>query len=148
VKIALDTNVVVYAEGVARSSDDAPKIAAARRIVEHFANDIVVPIQVLGELVKVCLKHPSVPDIADRLEAWASVPNPSTRIEDIRAALALQHDYGTQWFDALIIAVSARHGCTVLLSEDVPGASSAMPIRIINPFTDTGRDFLGGLGLT
>ena len=49
-RIALDTNMLVYAEGFG----DQPRVRAARRLLEQLTDaDVVIPLQCLGELFKV-----------------------------------------------------------------------------------------------
>ena len=51
-RIALDTNILVYAAGVDRGPDDGPKIAAARETMRKLAETatLIAPTQALGEL--------------------------------------------------------------------------------------------------
>lgn len=49
-RAALDTNLLVYAEGFG----DAPRVDATRRVLEQLGNaDVVIPLQCLGELFRV-----------------------------------------------------------------------------------------------
>src|SRR3712207_1243450 len=53
-RVALDTNVLVYAEDVAPLERDAHKPVIAQALVAALpANAVVLPIQVLGELYRV-----------------------------------------------------------------------------------------------
>ena len=47
--VALDTNILVYAEGIAQHSRDAHKPAIARRLIAGLpSQSVVIPAQVLG----------------------------------------------------------------------------------------------------
>ena len=49
-RAALDTNLLVYAEGFG----DTPRVDATRRVLEKLGNaDVVIPLQCLGELFRV-----------------------------------------------------------------------------------------------
>src|SRR4029079_11558568 len=52
--VALDTNILIYAEGIAQHSRDTHKPAIARRLIAALPPpSVVIPAQVLGELYRV-----------------------------------------------------------------------------------------------
>ena len=119
-RLALDTNVLVYAEGVG----DARRCSVAIDLVEHLAGieaDAILPAQVLGELFRVLTGKAGRPATAAResVLAWAdafeTADSPWTAFQ---AAFDLAADHGLSLWDALILSVAAEQGCRLLLSEE------------------------------
>ena len=133
-RVALDTNVLAYAEG----AGDAPRCDAARRLVERLPPQaVVLPVQVLGELQRVLtakLRRPAgearmaVLRWADAFEladsTWAAMPS----------ALDLAGDQGLRIWDALILSVAAEQRCRLLVSEDLQDGFTWRGVTVANPF--------------
>ena len=69
-RIAIDTHVLAYAEGVG----DAPRCKKAANLVAKLnVSDVVLPAQVLGELYNVLTRkaNRSAPDARDAILSWA-----------------------------------------------------------------------------
>jgi predicted nucleic acid-binding protein len=133
--IALDTNILVYAE----CPDDphgryekALEIIAAASAVENC-----LPLQVIGEYLNVCRRKEML-EMALAVERASSYVDlfetPITTFIDMAQAGDLAKAFNLQYFDALIIAISTRAGATLLLSEDMQDGLSVDGLRIVNPF--------------
>lgn len=134
VRIALDTNVMAYAEGVG----DAKRCKAARNLVARLPGHlVVVPAQTLGELHRVLVgKAGNAPTRARAaILSWADAFDVAdSTFEALRAALDLAADHQMPIWDALILSVAADHKCRLLLSEDFQHGFIWRGVTVLNPF--------------
>lgn len=146
-RLALDTNVLVYAEGVG----DARRCTLAIDLVEHLAGieaDAILPAQVLGELFRVLTGKAGRPATAAResVLAWAdafeTADSPWTAFQ---AAFDLAADHGLSLWDALILSVAAEQGCRLLLSEDFQEGFTWRGVTVVNPFAEAVSPMLAEL---
>jgi predicted nucleic acid-binding protein len=149
--IALDTNILVYAE----SPDDlegrhekALNLIAAASTIESC-----LPLQVIGEFLNVC-RRKKVMGLAAGLERAHTYldlfETPATAFVDMAQAADLSRAFDLQFFDALIIAVSTRAGATILLSEDMQDGLEVDGLCVVNPFVAANETLLAdyfGFGL-
>lgn len=133
--IALDTNILVYAE-----SQDDPQgryEKAIELITLSSAAGSMVPLQAIGEFLNVC-RRKKILDMAAALERAQSYVDlfetPTTAFIDMQQATDWCRAFELQFFDALIAAVAARAGATMLLSEDMHDGLQLDGLRIVNPF--------------
>jgi predicted nucleic acid-binding protein len=132
--VAVDTNVLVYAEG----EGDAARCTAARDALARLpTGDVMLPSQVLGELHRVLTRRSrrSAQQARDAVLAWADV----FRVRDsswvaLQAAMDLHADHQLQIWDALVLAVAAEHRCRILLSEDLQHGFTWRGVTVIDPF--------------
>ncbi len=133
-KITLDTNILFYAF----DSKEVGKHLLAKRILAA-CYDMAVPIslQCLGEFYRSATKKHLV-----------SPAEASTIVEDVRkgmpiiqpgeidlvAAMRIHQQHGLQFFDCLLIATTARAGCTTLFFEDLQHNQVIEGLTIVNPF--------------
>lgn len=133
-RVALDTNVLAYAEGMG----DAARCDASRRIIAALPEDsVVLPAQTLGELFRILTGKAlrGAVEARDALLGWAdtfSVAD-STWLA-FRLALDLFTEHALQIWDALILAVAAENGCRLLLSEDLQHGFTWHGVTVVNPF--------------
>jgi predicted nucleic acid-binding protein len=119
VRIALDTNVLAYAEGIGdRTRRDTSLLLLERLPV----NDVLLPAQTLGELYRVLTgkvrRNPG--KSREAILSWAdSYDVADSSWAAFQSALDLGVDHGLHIWDALILAVAAEHSCRLLLSEDL-----------------------------
>jgi predicted nucleic acid-binding protein len=121
-RLALDTNILAYAEGLSGSS----KKQLAVEMIEKLPPDSTfLPVQVLGELFHVLVRKVKRPP--DRVRAailsWQdSFPLIETSPRVLLAAADLAIDHHLTIRDAIIFIFSAAAaaGCRLLLSEDLP----------------------------
>jgi predicted nucleic acid-binding protein len=134
VRVALDTNVIAYAEGVG----DARRCKAARALIARLPGQIVVvAAQVLGELHRVLVRKAGRAPAAARsaILSWADAFDVAdSTFEAMRAALDLATDHQLPIWDALILSVAADQKCRLLLSEDFQHGFTWRGVSVINPF--------------
>ena len=134
VRIALDTNVMAYTEGVG----DAKRCRAARNLIARLPGHLVViPAQTLGELYRVLVrKAGNAPEEArTAVLSWADAFDVADSTFDaLRAALDLAVDHQTPIWDALILSVAADQKCRLLLSEDFQHEFTWRGVTVLNPF--------------
>ena len=140
--IALDTNILVYAEAASDLSNR--HITAQDLILRLGAPGAIVPLQVLAEFLNVCRRKAllSTGKAIKRVGGYMDVFDiPETAPDDLLAAAQYAARYQLAYFDALICAVASRAGATVLLSEDMADGMEIDRLRIVNPF-DPGNEGL------
>lgn len=144
-RVALDTNILAYAEGLG----DVTRCAAARLLVEQLPGDVVVlPAQALGELARVLVGKAKQAPTAVRAAVlgWSD----SFEVLDstwpaFAAALDLNVDHQVPMWDALILAVAAEARCRLLLSEDIQNSFTWRGVTVVNPFSAPVSPLLAGL---
>jgi predicted nucleic acid-binding protein len=144
-RVALDTNILAYAEGLG----DSARCDAARLLIAQLPTDsVVLPAQTLGELARVL--SGKAKQSADAVRAavlgWAD----SFEVQDstwpaFAAALDLTVDHHLPMWDALILAVTADSRCRLLLSEDFQHGFTWRGVTVVNPFSDPISPLLVGL---
>jgi predicted nucleic acid-binding protein len=138
--VAVDTNVLAYAEGLQRTPGDLAKIAFSRKLLgalEAQVQSYVVPVQALAELHSLLVRRAVVdPSEASRrigLLARIAVLAPSDEaVLHLAAGLAAAHKF--QIYDCLILAAAAEAGCELLVSEDLHDGFVWRGVTVTNPF--------------
>jgi predicted nucleic acid-binding protein len=136
--ISIDSNILIYSEGI----NDPQREALARDCLASLpSTGLGIAVQALGEFYRVLVRkamHP--PQIAGQIvrqfEQFAT-PMPTT-VTAFSDALNLVSQHNLQIWDAIILAVSAEHGCKCLLSEDMQDGFVWRGVEIINPLTPSG----------
>ena len=133
-KIALDTNILAYAEG---AGDDARCSAARALLGELSTNNMVIPAQALGELYRVLtgkLKR-DAEAVRSTLLGWSDAYEVADSTwPTFQAAIDLACDHRMQIWDGLILSVAAENHCRLLLSEDLQHGFTWHGVTVINPF--------------
>jgi len=135
-RIALDTNVLAYAEGLG----DELRCGKALQLVGLLAaQELILPAQTLGELTRVLIgKAKRTPaDTRDAVLGWAD----SFEVADstwpaFQAAFDLVADHQLPMWDALILAIAAENHCRLLLSEDFSSGFTWRGITVVDPFSE------------
>lgn len=134
-RIALDTNMIVYAIGV----DDSIRQAKANHVIDSIpANDIVLPAQVLAELFRVLTGKARLTrqESAQVTLQWASrYEVQGTSVNATMQSLRLAAFHRVTIWDALVMASAAEAECQVLLSEDMHHGFAWSGVTVVNPFT-------------
>jgi predicted nucleic acid-binding protein len=133
VRVALDSNILVYAE----LEPESEKGRRAREIIRRVAHNGVLPAQVLGELMNVVKrKKPSaLPEARLQIVDYRSaLATPSTTIDVIVVAAELAIERKLQYWDSVICVAAAQAGATVLISEDMQDGADIRGLKIVNPF--------------
>lgn len=143
-RVALDTNVLAYAEGV----DDLARKKVAVSIVRSLdPADTFLPVQVCGELFRVLRKAKySAPDARTIVFRWQNTfPLIETSASVLRAALDLSADHAFSIWDAVVLAAASTAGCRLLLSEDLQDGFAWSGVTVVNPFAAKRNELLAGL---
>jgi predicted nucleic acid-binding protein len=144
-RLALDTNILVYAEGL----NDATRRAQARELLSKLVRaDVVLPVQVAGELFRVLVRKAGRTPADARLavEGWQGLfGSEPTTASAFASAMALSSGHGMDIWDTTIIAVAAEAGCHLLLSEDLSDGFSWHGVTVANPFAAKPHPLLRGL---
>lgn len=144
-RVALDTNVLAYAEGLG----DERRCRAAMQLVEQLpSNGVVLPAQSLGELSRVLTgkARRSASQAREAVLSWAD----SFEVADstwfaFQSALDLTVDHQLPMWDALILAVAAENHCRLLLSEDFQSGFTWRGVTVLDPFAEPRAPLLSGL---
>ena len=141
-RLALDTNVLAYLEGV----NGASRQKAAAGIVSKLpAATTCVPVQVLGELFYVLLrKGKYTPAQARRaVLSFADIfPLTETSPAVLKAATGLAAEHGLFIWDAVVLAAAASAGSRLLLSEDMQEGFTWNGVTVANPFASKKHELL------
>jgi predicted nucleic acid-binding protein len=136
-RVALDTNVLAYAEGVNGQGRKDAALAMLRDVFEH---EVMVPAQALGELF-VVLTRKAKRDAAEARSAvlsWSdSFPLIDTTPAVIHEAMELVTTHRLGFWDAVMLAGAAQAGCRLLLSEDMQDGFIWRGVTVRNPFSTT-----------
>jgi predicted nucleic acid-binding protein len=144
-RTAIDTNILVYAEGVNGLDRRQAALNVLRRLPAAAA---LLPIQALGELYNVLIRKAgyATADARARLVGWSmSYPTADTTRSALIAAsdLAATHRLGI--WDSIMIAVAAENGCQLLLSEDLQDGFIWSGLTVANPFAAVNHPLLAAL---
>lgn len=140
--VAIDTNVLAYAEGAGDERRRKQAVALLTRLPEQA---VVLPVQVLGELFRVLvgkLRHAPAQaresvlrwsdTFAVRDSTWAAM----------QSAFDLSAAHGLSIRDALILSVAAEQRCRLLLSEDLQHGLTWRGATVVDPFRAPGHALL------
>lgn len=144
-RIALDSNILAYAEGV----DDPERQEAARALLGHLDEEAtLIPAQALGELYNVLLRKGKLTRDAARkaVTVWRDIflIGPTTEAT-LLAAVDLATDHRLKIWDSIIISVAAEGGCRLLLSEDMQSGFTWSGVTVVNPFANPQHPLLAAL---
>jgi len=144
-RLALDTNILVYAEGV----NGGPRQQESLDLISRLPRgSTFIPVQVLGELFRVLVgKSPISPKAAQsRLADWqASFPLIETSPSVLSSAIDLAVQHKLRIWDAVILAAAAEAGCRLLLTEDMQDGFAWSGVTVANPFAAKRHGLLAGL---
>jgi predicted nucleic acid-binding protein len=134
VRIALDTNVLAYAEGV---NGQARKEQALALLRAHAGDQLLIPVQALGELFVVLTRKAR----REAAEARSAVLGWSDSFELIDTSPAVIHEamelvtsHRLGFWDSVMLAGAAQAGCRLLLSEDMQDGFTWRGVTVRNPF--------------
>lgn len=133
-RIALDTNILAYAEGV---NGVARKEQALAILRDAGGYEFVVPAQALGELFVVLTRKAKRDAAASRnaVLGWSdSFPLIETSPAVILEAMELVTTHQLSFWDSVMLAAAAQAECRMLLSEDMQHGFTWRSVTIRNPF--------------
>ena len=144
-KIALDTNILAYAEG----ANGAAMRDKALSLIQGLPPDaIVLPVQTLGELFSVLVRKAKRRPARARAavlswrDAYATV---ETSASVMINATDLASNHGLSIWDSVVLAASAEAECRLLLSEDLQEGFTWRGVTVSNPFAPKIHPLLAAL---
>lgn len=145
-RVALDSSVILYAEGL----NDPGRKASARAVVAKLgSHELILPLQAAGEVFKALVrKFGRAPAEANAVvSAWQELAaaQPETRDTTFAAARELAVSQGLPIWDAIILMASAEAGCRLLLSEDMQDGFAWRGVTVANPFAAAPHPLLASL---
>ncbi|MBZ5728504.1 MAG: PIN domain-containing protein [Acidobacteriia bacterium] len=144
-RVALDTNVLAYAEG---ANGAAMRDRALKLIQRLPPGTIVLPVQTLGELFTVLVRkarrrpNRARAAVLSWRDAYAVI---ETSDAAIVSATDLACDHGLSIWDSVVLAAAAEAGCRLLLSEDLQEGFTWRGVTVTNPFAPTPNPLLAAL---
>jgi predicted nucleic acid-binding protein len=134
VRVALDTNILAYAEGVDGSERRRETLDLLARLPP---GEVVIPVQALGELFNVLVRKAGRTRAKARnaLLGWRDAfPVIETSPDVMVKAADLATDHRLGIWDAVILSAASLAGCRLLLSEDLHDGFVWGGVTIANPF--------------
>lgn len=144
-RLALDTNVLAYAEGVNGASGKKAALDIIARLPE---GGTFLPVQVLGELFHVLVRKAGrSPERARAaILSWQDAfPLIETSPAVMLAAADLATHHHLSIWDSVVLSAAAAAGCRLLLSEDVQAGFTWNGVTVANPFSRDKHELLGAL---
>ena len=144
-RVALDTNILAYAEGLNGEKQRNSALDLIRRLPQDAT---IIPVQVLGELFSVLVRKAgrSRRDARNAILSWRDtfpVVETSAPIILMAADLAADHQLGFR--DAVILSAASHAGCRLLLSEDFQDGFTWGSVTVANPFAASRHALLAAL---
>ena len=141
-RVALDTNILAYAEVV----NGASRKKMTLEMIGKLPTDAtLLPVQALGELFHVLVRKAGrSPERArTAILSWQDTfplieTSPAVLLAGLE--LAAKHRFGL--WDAIIVAGAAAAGCRLLLSEDMQSGFTWSGVTVTNPFSPTRHELL------
>ncbi len=133
-RVALDTNVLAYAEGV---NGAARRVDALDLIQRLPAGAALLPVQALGELFQLLVRKANRTPAQARaaILGWRDAfPLIETSETVIVGAAELAASHRFSFWDGVILASAAESGCRLLLSEDLQEGFTWNGVTVTNPF--------------
>jgi predicted nucleic acid-binding protein len=133
-KIALDTNILAYVEGV---GDEVRCEASHELLAALPADGVVLPAQTLGELFRVLTgkRGLSPQEARDAVLSWSDAYEVcDSTCAAFLSAMDLAADHRMQIWDGLILSVAAEVHCRMLLSEDLQHGFTWRGVTVVNPY--------------
>jgi predicted nucleic acid-binding protein len=145
VRVALDTNVLAYAEGI----NGAVRKAEALSVIQQLPGSaVLLPVQTLGELFQLLVRkaNRTASHARDAILSWRDAfPLIETSEGVIVAAAELSASHRLAIWDAVILASAAEGGCRLLLTEDLQEGFTWNGVTATNPFAKAPHPLLKGL---
>ena len=144
-RVAFDTNILAYAEGIGDAAHRDNTMSLIERIPQE---NVLLPAQALGELYRVLAgKAKRPPDSArNTILQWAdSFETVDSTWTAFQSAFDLAVDHQLSLWDALILSVAAENRCRILLSEDLQHGFTWRGVTVINPYRIPSHPLLSSL---
>jgi predicted nucleic acid-binding protein len=145
VRVALDTNILAYAEGVNGTEMKRTALVVVEMLPE---GSVLLPVQTLGELFNLLIRKAGRAPAKARkaILSWRDAfPLIETSAEVMLAAADLATDHQLSIWDAVILSAAAEAGCRLLLSEDLQEGFTWKGVTVTNPFSTPKHELLAAL---
>ena len=133
-RIAIDTNILVYAAGI---DGVARRVEAVQALARINDEDLVIPLQALDELFVVLLRKGRWTAAAARkeVERWSEGYDLAVTTPDVlHAAMDAATVHRLRFWDSVMLAAAAEAGCDLLLTEDLQDGFAWRGVTVRNPF--------------
>lgn len=144
-RVALDTNVLAYAEGI----DDATRRDSAIALMARIPPlTVFVPTQALGELFIVLMRkgRKSAKQARATVLNWIDAyPLIETSQSVLFSAMEIAATHKLSIWDSIILAAAAHAECRLLLSENMQHGFIWNGVTIANPFAPTPHPLLDAM---
>lgn len=143
--VAIDTNVLAYAEGVNGAKNRDAAVVLLRALSPEST---LVPVQALGELFTVLVRKAgrSRADAAAAVLSWGDAfPLIETSNDVLLAATDLAEAHQLSLWDAVMLSAAADARCRLLLSEDLQEGFTWRGVTVANPFAPRRHPLLEAL---
>lgn len=143
-RVAVDTNILVHAEGL----NGAAKANVARAVLSRVLAEAYLPVQVAAEFYNVLTLKAGLPRaeageiVAALVETTRPLPTSDAVLMD---AIALASRSSLRVFDCIILAAAAAADCAVLVSEDMQDGFVHRGVTVVDPFAATPHPLLTSL---
>jgi predicted nucleic acid-binding protein len=144
VRVALDTNILAYAEGVNGAARKATAVELLQRLP---AGSALLPVQTLGELFQLLVRKVNRTPAQARaaILGWRDAfPLIETSETVIVGAAELAASHRFSFWDGVVLASAAEGGCRLLLSEDLQEGFTWNSVTVTNPFGVSSHPLLTG----
>lgn len=144
-RVALDTNILAYAEGVNGAAMKRVALELVQRLPEGAA---LLPVQTLGELFNLLVRKARRAPARARMAilSWQDAfPLIETSAGVMLAAADLATDHQLSIWDAVILSAASEAGCRLLLSKDLQEGFTWKGVTVTNPFSPTQHELLAAL---
>ena len=141
-RVALDTNILAYAEGI---GDDVRQQASLDLIRALPSSLVVIPAQCLGELFRVLTgkARRNAASAREAILAWTDAyETADSTWTALQSAMDAVASHGLQIWDALILAVAVEQRCRLLLSEDMQHEFTWHGVTVVNPYHEAKHHLL------
>ena len=145
ISVAVDTNVLAYAEGTNGESKRSAALALLQKLPPEST---LLPAQTLGELYNVLVRKArwSRADAERAVLGWGDAfPLIETSSGVVLAAMNLASDHQLGIWDAIVLSAAADAGCRLLLSEDLPEGFTWSGVTVTNPFSPSRHALLDAM---
>ncbi len=133
IRIALDSDILVYAE----LEPDSPKGKRAAQLILGVSRNGVIPIQVLGEFLRVVQRRlpAAFGEAVKQAERYRRIfLTPATTDDVLATAAQTSLNHALQFWDAVVCAAALSAGATMLLTEDLQDGRHLENLLLVNPF--------------
>lgn len=143
-RVALDTNILSYAEGVNGAARKASALDLLRRLPSGSA---LLPVQTLGELFHLLVRTANRTPAQARkaILGWRDAfPLIETSESVLVGAAELAATHRFSIWDGVVLASAGEAGCRLLLSEDLQEGFTWNSVTVTNPLGESSHPLLAG----